>query len=98
VGAGFMAGLVRKRLNGLLGDLLNVIVYFPLIIFVIWGLNFGLKRYSGAELSHIENSVIAAFGTAAILNFFPKRSPGRGAVIAAVFGYLLIVLVLWIYS
>ena len=98
MGLGLMAGLVRKRLNDLLGDLLNVIVYFPLIIFIIWGLNFGMKRYFGAGLSHIQNGAIGAFGTAAILNFFRKISPARGAFIAAVFGYLLIVLVIWIFG
>ena len=98
MGSGFMAGLVRKRLNDLLGDLLNVIVYFPLIIFILWGFNFGVKRYFGAELSHLQNGAIGAFGTAVILNFFSKSSPGRGAVIATVFGYLLIVLVIWIFG
>ena len=81
----------RKVLN----DLLNAIAYFPVIIFILWGFNFAAKRCFGAESSHLRNGAIAAFGTAVVLNFFPKRSPGRGAVIAALCGYLFIALVLW---
>jgi hypothetical protein len=86
------------KLKGLLHDLLSAIVYFPFVIFIIWGLNFGVKRYFGAELSHVWNGVIGAVGAGVILNFFRKKSHGRGAVIAAVSGYLLIVLVLWLYG
>jgi hypothetical protein len=83
------------NLKGLLNDLLRAIVYFPLVIFIIWGFNFGLKRYLGAELWHVPSGVIGAVGTAVILNFFPKNGPGRVAVIVSVCGYLLIVLVIW---
>jgi hypothetical protein len=93
-----MADPVRKRLNNLLGDLLNLIVYFPIIIFIIWGLNSGLKRYFGAELSHLQNSIIGAFGAAVILNCSPKKRTERGTVVASVVGYLVIVLAIWVFG
>lgn len=86
---------LRETFKGLLDDLIRAIVYFPFVIFIIWGFNFGVKRYLGAELWHVPSGVIGAVGTAVILNFFPKKHPGRGAVIAAVSGYLLVGLVIW---
>ena len=80
----------RKVLN----DLLRAIVSFPLAMFMIWGLSFGLERYFGVQLLHFQRYVITALAVACMYRCVPKN-PGRATFIMAAFGYLLIVLVIW---
>jgi hypothetical protein len=88
----------RKSLTvsfvGLRNDLLNGIVSFPLVIFILWGPSFGLQRYFDVKLSHFMNIAIAAFAAANMTRFVPQN-PGRVAFILSAIGYLLIGLVLW---
>ena len=81
----------------LLNDLLSAIVSFPLVIFIIWGLSFGVERYFGVGLSHLQIGFIAALTAACMSRCVPKY-PGRVTFIMAAFGYLLIVLIIWIYG
>ncbi len=75
-------------------DLLRVIVSFPLAMFIIWGLSFGLDRYFSAHLSPLWRSVIVGFSVVSMYSCVPKN-PGRVTFIMATIGYLIIVLVIW---
>ena len=88
-----MLGFVRKLFN----DIAGLIVLFPLIIFMIWGLNFCVKHFLDVELSRFQNIGAAFVASAAILFFFTQRL-GSSAVIASVFGYLVVVLVIGIFG
>ena len=82
---------------GLKNDLLNAVVSFPLVVFVIWGLSFGLERYSGLKLSHFQTSALAVVGTVCIFKIGPRK-PGRGTFVMAAIGYLLIILFVWMFD
>ena len=79
---------------GLRNDLLNGIVSFPLFIFILWGLSFGLHRYFDVTLSHYQNIAIAALATGVMNSLNPIKT-GRVAYILAALGYVLVGLVLW---
>jgi hypothetical protein len=81
----------------LLDGLLNAIVSFPLVIFIIWGLSFGVERSFGVGLSHLQIGFIAAVAAACMSRCVPKN-PGRVAVILAAFEYFLIAIVIWMYG
>jgi len=78
----------------LLNDLLNFIVSLPLVIFIIWGISFGVERYFGAGLSHLQIGAIGGIAAGCMSRCVPK-DPGRVTFIMAAIGYLLIVLVIW---
>jgi hypothetical protein len=87
----------RKSLIDLIvgrNGLINAIVAFPLAIFVIWGLFFGLKRFFGVESSYLENGAIGGIAGGCMYRCVPKN-PGRVTFIMAAIGYFLIILVYW---
>ena len=77
-----------------LNELVNLIVYFPFMIFMIWGLFFGMERYFAQELSGLQKSLIIGVGVVSLSSLVPKI-PRRVAWIMAAIGYLLVILVLW---
>ena len=83
--------------RSLMADLLGAIVFFPLVVFCVWALSFGVERYFGEGLSHFQTIVYAALAASCMSRFVPNN-PGRVTFIMAAFGYLLIVLVIWLYG
>jgi hypothetical protein len=78
--------------RALLNDLLTFVVFFPWVIFIIWGTNFSAKRYFGTELSPIQHSLVAGVAVAIALNRSPKN---LGAFIIGAIGYVLVALMFW---
>lgn len=74
--------------------LINAIASFPLVIFTIWGISFGLKRYFGVELSHLQNGAVAGIAAGCMYGCLPKKL-GLVTFLMAAFGYLLIAIVIW---